>query len=378
MTTKKVFNILQISFSLGWGGREMFPITLSQKLLARGHNLKLIAHPKGMLFKQANLLQIPTIPLQTHKYIDMKAIFSLSNIICRENIQIIHSHFAQDLWLIVPAAILSSQKPKIIFTRHMKSHYNKKDIFHKFIYKYVDKVIAISELVKECLLDSHPLPANKIITIYHGLDLTRYNLMKYDGKKIKEEFKIENKTKIVGIVGRLNPGKGQEYFLQTAKLVLDCYSEVIFLIVGEDIGAKGYKDYLINLSKELGIPDKVIFTGHRDDIPEVMASLDVFVLTSIEEAFGLVVIEAMAMSTPVVAFDSGAIREIITTPESGILVPLNNIHKLADEIISLLKNPSKAKEIGKEGRKIVVERFNLDLNITQTERVYEEALQFRP
>ncbi len=120
--TKNGFNILQISSSLDWGGREMFPMTLSQKLLERGHNLKLVAHPKGMLFNQANLFKIPTIPLKMHKYIDIKAIFALANIIRRENTDIIHSYFAQDLWLIVPAVILSYKKPKIILTRHMKSH----------------------------------------------------------------------------------------------------------------------------------------------------------------------------------------------------------------------------------------------------------------
>ncbi|MEW6606230.1 MAG: glycosyltransferase family 4 protein [bacterium] len=367
-------NILQISSSLGWGGREMYPITLSQKLLERGHNLNLIAHPEGNILKRAVPAKIPTIPMNIHKYIDIKSIFTLSRIIKRENIEIIHSHFATDLWIIVPAAILSGINPAVILTRHMKSHRNKKDIGHRLIYNYVSKVIANSELVKECLLESHPLTQDKIPVIYYGLDLTKYDPGRYNGMQIKQEFNIDNKTKVVGIVGRLDPGKGQEYFLQSAKLILNSYPEIILLIVGEDIGAEGYKNYLINLAQELGISEKVIFTGQRDDIPEVMAALDVFVFTSKAEAFGLVLIEAMAMCKPIVGFRTGAIEEIVEDGINGILIPFGDVTALADKILDLLMDTQKAMNMGKEGRRITEEKFDLDQAGTQTIKLYEEVL----
>lgn len=352
----------------------MYPITLSQKLIEKGHNLKLIAHPEGNLLKKAIQVGIPTIPVNIHKYIDILAIWTLAGIIRREKTQIIHVHFATDLWIIVPAAILSKINPKVILTRHMKSHRRKKDILHRLIYNYVSKVIAISELVKECLLESHPLSEDKIPIIYYGLDLVKYDYTRYDGKGIKKEFNIAPRTKVVGIVGRLNPGKGQDEFLQAAKLIINAEPEVIFLMVGEDIGAKGYKDYLVSLSKELGLEEKVIFTGHRDDIPEIMAAMDVFVLTSKAEAFGLVLIEAMALAKPIVGYRSGAIEEIVKDGVSGILVPFGEINTLSEAVISLLIDQDRADKMGRQGRRLVEERFDLDLAISQTIKLYEEVL----
>jgi glycosyltransferase involved in cell wall biosynthesis len=371
---RKRLNILQVSSSIGWGGREIYPIILSEKLILRGYNIKMVLNPKTMIYKRAIEKNLPVIPLRMYKYIDILSILKLVKIIKREDIKIIHCHFATDLWLIISALVLSSKKPKIILTRHMNSKYKKMDLLHKYIYKRVDKFIAISEVVKESLLKYHPIESDKIVINYYGVDLNKYKEEALKRKKIREEFKIDKDKKIVGIVGRLDPKKGQKDFILASQLVLEKYDKVVFLIVGDDIGNRGYKKFLINLTNNLNLADKIIFTGHRDDIPSIMSSLDLFIFPSQEEAFGLVIIEAMAMKTPVIAYNSGAIKEIINS-KCGILVPLGDIKELAKKIVTIIKDREKMKVMGEESRVLVEKRFNLEEKIDQHEELYKSLLQ---
>lgn len=365
--------VIHINSTSEFGGLESYLVVLSKGCLERGHNIKLICHPKGKTREIAEKEGVPTISLLMKKYIDLKAVFALSSIFKKEKPQIIHSHNPSDLWLIVPATCLSKTNPKIVLHKHIGCEYNKRDVFHSFIYKKVDKIVAISEHIKRDILRTHPVGEEKVVIIYNGIDLKRYNPKEYSNIELKREFKIKKDTKIVGIVGRLDPGKGQKELLYAAKILLKRYSgKLMFMIVGEDIGAFGHKRYLIELANGLGLP--CIFTGHRDDIPKLMRGFDIFVFTSKAEAFGLVLIEASAMEIPIVAFKGGAVPEIVKDGVNGIIVNQKDVEKLASAILFLLNNPKKGEAMGRNGREIVKKRFSLDIAIKNTEILYEALI----
>ncbi|PIU68061.1 MAG: glycosyltransferase family 1 protein, partial [Armatimonadetes bacterium CG07_land_8_20_14_0_80_40_9] len=150
----------------------------------------------------------------------------------------------------------------------------------------------------------------------------------------------------------------------------DTQTNIKFLIVGDG----PLREELKEQSKDLGIEDEVTFTGSRQDIPEIMAALDIFVLTSIKEHFGRVVIEAMACGKPVIATNSGAVPEIVEDKVTGILVPPEDSEKLAEAIIELLEDKEKAKEMGIAGRKRVEELFSIEKHTRQIEEVYLSLL----
>jgi glycosyltransferase involved in cell wall biosynthesis len=176
---------------------------------------------------------------------------------------------------------------------------------------------------------------------------------------------------LVGIVGGLIPWKGHCYFLEAAFLISRKFSEVKFLVVGEDFVGGRYRRQLEDLSFKLGLSDKVVFTGFRQDIPEILGSLEILVLTSLKEPFGRVLIEAMACAKPVVATNAGGVPEIVREGETGLLVPMRDPEALARSIKLLLNNKEKAKEMGEKGRRRVEENFTIEAHVKKVESLYQ-------
>jgi len=143
------------------------------------------------------------------------------------------------------------------------------------------------------------------------------------------------------------------------------------------VGDGEYRKRLENLRKELGLNENVIFAGNREDIPQILADIDIFVLSSVSEGFGRSAAEAMACAKPVVATKVGGVPEVVDDGITGSLVLPKNPNALAEAIITLLQNKEKAQRMGQAGRKRVEKMFSLQKNIRQTEEIYEEILQIR-
>ena len=134
-----------------------------------------------------------------------------------------------------------------------------------------------------------------------------------------------------------------------------------------------YKQALVDLTEELGIAEKVIFTGFREDIPEIMSILDILVLASWMEPLGMVQLEAMALEKPIIASNAGGPKEVVVDKQTGILVPPKDPQALANAVIELVKN-NKLSYMGKTGRQRVERSFSLDSHVQKVERLYEEIL----
>lgn len=243
-----------------------------------------------------------------------------------------------------------------------------------FIYFLSTRIIASSEFNAQSIKRWK----KKTDVIYAPFDFERFNPKLADGRKIRKEFNIGDDTKLVGIVGRINPVKRHKDFLEAAVKVDESFSNLKFLVVGGTYpGVKkgeGYEKEVRELVKELDLQDKVIFTGFRQDIQDIISALDLLVLPSLREAFGRVLIEALALNTPVVASDTGGIPEIIEDGETGLLVPPKRPDHLADAIVRMLKDEKFAKELASKGARSVKERFSADVITRQEEQLYLEAI----
>ena len=200
-------------------------------------------------------------------------------------------------------------------------------------------------------------------------DLKEFNAC-LTGGRIKEEYKINKAEKVVTIVGRLEEWKGHHVFLEAASKVLDRSNHVRFLVVGDGV----MRNPLEALSKKLGIMSYVIFCGHRNDIPQILAASDLLVSASFGEHFGRVIIEAMAMEKPVVATKAGGVPELVIDGETGILVKPADSEGLASAILRLLEDPQRSKEMGNSGLKRVMEYFGIDRHVRDIEKIYEPLL----
>ena len=234
----------------------------------------------------------------------------------------------------------------------------------------MDKIIAISEAVKRDLVEKIGVSEKKVTKIYNGVDTEEFN-PSVSGESFRKELNL-GPVKLVGMVGRFTPEKGQDLFLRAAAKVIDEYRDVCFAVIGDaKLGSEQFKQAMINLSVELGLENKVIFTGFRDDLPRVMAALDIVVVSSVAEPFGRVIVEALAMEKGVVVSDSGAIPEIVSN-DCGILVNPEDNEGFKEAILGLLTDTQRCKGLGESGRRIVEEKFGIKRHVSEMEGLYKK------
>ncbi len=251
--------------------------------------------------------------------------------------------------------------------------------FNLFLFRvsaslFTDRVLAISEVVKEALLDLGVKEA-KVSMVHNGI--LPVNPAAAAGRdEVRAAWGVPTDAPLVGMVGRLVDWKGPDYFIEAAALVAASLPEVRFMLVGDAIfGESSYVDDLKSLVRARGLEDRVIFTGFVDDVEEVIASMDLLVHASVlPEPFGLVIIEAMAQGLPVVATRGGGVGEIVDDGRTGILVPPRDAGAMAEAISTLLADPAQAKRMGEAGEKAVADRFDLREKVREMEAEMEAVL----
>jgi glycosyltransferase involved in cell wall biosynthesis len=232
---------------------------------------------------------------------------------------------------------------------------------------HMDRLIAVSQAMVRKIHEEgrDTIPVD---LIYNGVDLERYDHQE-PCCTLREEFGIPERAQIVGVVARLEPEKGHPTLLHAWPLVLREVPDAYLLVIGEG----SQRDALERQAGDLGINDHVIFTGRRDDVPAVTAALDVAVLPSYREAHGLTILEALALSRPVVASNVGGIPEVIEDGVTGLLVPPHASQALADAIVRFLSDHPYADTIAKAGHDMVHDRFCIELMIKAIETIYDDG-----
>jgi glycosyltransferase involved in cell wall biosynthesis len=213
-------------------------------------------------------------------------------------------------------------------------------------------------------------------TVYNGIDLSLFNPRK-DGGKVRSLFNIGRDTRLIGTIGHLAALKGFEELIEATGEVAKQGFNIKLVIVGDAIypNSKVYKQKLLSLVNSTGLKDTVIFTGHGENIPELLASFDIFVLPSRSEGFGRVNLEAMAMGKPLISTNVGGIPEVVMDGVTGILVPPGNSEELARAIMQLLNDRELRDSLGREGRRRVEEHFTLQAHVQRIQEIYGEILQ---
>jgi glycosyltransferase involved in cell wall biosynthesis len=221
---------------------------------------------------------------------------------------------------------------------------------------------------KHTLLSSAKwLNPDKIKVIYHGIDTMTFN---NKGKSIRKELNISDDEPVIGFVGRLNVQKGIVYMMDAFKLVKEKIPSAHLVIAGTG----DLKDEIEKKSFEYGYSNSIHMLGFREDIPDILNSIDLLLLPSLWEGFGLVLIEAMAAGKPCVTTRISSMPEIVDDAVSGFIVPPKEPEALADACCKLLTNPQLAENMGKEGKRIVNEKFTLRKMINAYENLFIELV----
>ncbi len=364
--------ILQSCGSRSWGGLEMQALLISKELRKRGHDVSLLCRPRSTILKEAYAAGVPTIGMIGDDNQAFGTIKDLSKLLKNYKFDVVHTHLSHDLWSLVPAMKLASSDAKLFLTKHMASGVKKTDPLHRFLYARLQGTFAISNYIKTSVLNTVPVSESTVHVIPPGISLEDYDASRYVKSEVRRELDVGENAVVVGMVGRITPGKGHEEFFRAGRMLIESSErEFLFLVIGTaSYGEESFGVKMKALVDELDMSGVVRFTGYRKDIPRVLSALDIFAFPSHEESFGLALIEAMAMNLPVVASGNAGVLDIVVEGETGLLVPPKDHVALADGMLKLASDPKACLEFGNAGRGRVEKLFSAKTLINNLENYY--------
>lgn len=357
-----VTRIALVNLQFDYGGAERHVLSLARGLAGRGHDVRVFCHPRGRLRRDAERSGLRAVALGTAGQTDPGAALRLAWQIRRWRPDVLHLHTPKD-YLIGTLAGRLTAKTAVVLTRHLllpvRPHMRR-------LYNGSDAVICPCRALRDQLASEGVAP-DKLELVYGAVDLEPF-LHPSDGSgQLRRELGLGESNTIIGILGRLVPGKGHGVLLEAVSRLNGGPTGPRLLIVGD--GPE--QEPLDAHAGRVGVSDRVLFAGFRTDVPAVLSALDVVVLASTHtEVLPLSVMEAMAAGRAVVATSVGGVPEIVEDGRSGLLVPPGDADALATALRRLIADPALRAELGRAAALRVQQQFTLPRMVAEMERVY--------
>ncbi len=356
---KQEITVLHILSSADIAGGERYLLDLIKYTDKSIKNLIILPYP-GLFIRALEDHKYYYTVVNMEKKFSIRSILALVQYIKNNNVNIVHTHGYRANFYGRIASILGSVKN--VSTVHVSLYdYVDTSLLTRYIYILLERIfsyktskfICISNAMNEDMLrlDINP---RKIVLIPNGVDFECFYPRPVE-EQIISQLGINAQNSVIGTVGRMVAEKGQIYLVEALRYLRDEFKDLKCLFVGEGPMLPQLK----KLAYDSGVEDMCIFPGVRNDIEFVYPILDLFVLPSIREPFGLVLLEAMASGVPVLATDSGGPSEFIKSGINGVLVPSRDSKALASQISWILSNKEKAEDIGSKGFKTVENYFSV-------------------
>ncbi len=374
-SAQRAVKILHLINTLSAGGAELHLLTLCRHLKRLGIET-IVAYLKEArssrpLRGDFEAAGIPVLYLGGDGAGFVRPWLRLHNLLIQEKPDILHTHLPRaDLlgFLSRLGGFSSSWVCSVhgIYANHWRGRWTL-PLFGP-IWRRADRIIAISEAVKNWLVQEYRLPPEKVQVVYYGIELKQWASPIRD---LRVTWGLVGKP-LVGTVGRLESVKGHDLLIRAMPSVVRQFPQTTLLIAGHD--PWGYGRILERLVTQLGMERHVRFVGFQSDIPSFLHAIDVFVFASRSEGFGQVVIEAMAAGKPVVVSRIAPLTEIVTDGETGLHAEPENPESFAEKILWLFSHPKEAEEMGKRGIRRVNDMFSAERMAWETIRLYRQLL----
>ena len=347
-------------------GREGFQVTIG--LL---HDPR---RPTPDLVRVAAERGIGTALLPCRGRLDPRAIVHLRRLVREHHVDILHSHgYKEDVY-----AVLSCPTTPRIATNHLWKRTSRRlKLYARLdakVLRLFDHVVAVSEPILQ-ELRAAGIAEDRLRKIVNGVDVSRFDSPEWAqaGPQRRQALGLKPGSPILGMISSLSMEKGHAYVLDALPEILKQYPDARLLIVG----AGELRSHLERLVSDLGLDGSVIFTGQRNDIPEFLACIDIFVLASTAEGMPMALLEAMATRKPIVATNVGSVGEAVRIGETGILVAPRDPAHLAAAILSLLGDSDHARELGAAARRLVEKQFSSPIMARAYCQLYDQVLGHR-
>jgi glycosyltransferase involved in cell wall biosynthesis len=371
--------VLQLITSLDRGGAENHLLALLTHADRATFEIETaVLRGEGELVPIFRDAGIPVHLLNARGPFDVLALSRLTRLLRERQFDVLHSHlFRADIYGYLAVGRLGDRRPMLVSTRHNDDRFFLNPfvgLLHYGVSARQDLIIAISDHIARFTVARGVRHPARVRRVYHGIEPQVTRTLEREGQRIRAELHIAPEDFLVGNVGRLAPQKGQRHLIAAMPRLLERVPRAHAVIAG----GGDLEDYLRDLADEFGVTDRVHVLGPRKDVPALMHAVDVFAMPSIWEGFGLVLLEAMAASRPIVASRVATIPEVVVDGETGLLVPPGDPMALADALVELAVNPARARRFGEAGSERLRQRFSIEKMVGDTELLYRELVDERP
>jgi glycosyltransferase involved in cell wall biosynthesis len=376
-------NLLYVFDNMEFGGGERVFAQIINRLSVKKYKIMVACLPTGTFIEkiEGSGTQIRSVDMRNR--FNPGVILQLSSLIKKEKVDIVHSQGARADFFARMAAKLAGA-PNVVSTVPMpvegfdvnpirKIVYK---IFNRFSERFVDRFMVVSGALEKMMIEKHRIEPQRVVKIYNGIEKDDFCITDDEIACKRADFRNNSgfggDIPVIGVIGRLVWQKGFEYFIEAIPEVLEKFKAARFVLVGEG----ELEDELKLKSKRLKLENKIFFTGFRNDIKDILASVDIFVMPSLLEGLPVVLLEAMAMGKPIIATDIDGINEVLENGKTGLLIPPKAPEALSEAIVNMLSHRDQAHQMGINARRVVEERFGVNIMVEKVEEVYEELLQF--
>jgi len=362
--------ILYLSTSSGPGGAERVISNLAASLDPRRYRAVLCLFRPGWLQERSESRGIRTFIIPTHGMTDWRWALQFQRLLQQERVNLIHAHeFDANVQGAFVAAL--SGIP-LVATVHGKNYFWEK-LRRRLAYRWVSRkatMVAVSEDLKQFIVEKVGISSSLVKVLYNGVDV----LPQCDRAVVAEcrkELGLPENHQIVGVVGNLYPVKGHQYLIAAIPAVLRKCPNTSFVFAGRGQLESELKAQVCRF----GVEERVYFLGLRQDIPRILAMLDLFVLPSLSEGLSMAILEAMIAGKPVIATRVGGNPELVIDEETGFLVPPRDSQTLADRLITSLTNKQQSATFAERGKRRAEGQFSLQTMVSSYQSLYDQCLR---
>ena len=368
--------ILVPALSKSWGGLERTVVSDIYQLKKEKIFVVALVREGSVLEQKLSELgegvQVESYKKSVKKLFDLSLIRTLRHLMRSHGINLVHFHH-QNLLNNIFLSLLNRGHIGLVLSRHILNNHSKKGPIYALLFRRIDYILVSSETMRSNLLQTFAVRSSKLRIVPLGIDLERFDPVAWPHtKELRKKWEVPEDCFLVGVIGRLDPNKNQDVVIKALAQLQKEISDLYLVLVGAETEGLGgsYQKKLQEAIRELHLQDRVFLVGEEERVPEAFLNLDLFILPSKDEAYGLVVLEAMAMGVPCILSQSGGLEEIADRGRRAILFPLGDVFDLSRKIRELYLNPSWKKELSEGSRAFVEEFHSLRARLDVTLGIY--------
>lgn len=359
-------HVLHTESSPSLGGQELRILVEMEMMRDLGVVSILAARAGTPIIAEAQKRGLIAYPIPMRSTLDVRAMAVLAWIMFKHRIDVVNAHSPKDAWNASLVARLLGRK--IIRSRHIANPIRRGRISRQIYGPLCDRIMTTSESIKQGMIESGIL-ADKIVPVPTGVDISRFQ----GGQRgtLRAEFGIPTEARLVGMVSVLRYDNGPDIFLRAAERVLSQQDDVWFVVAGDGI----LKAKLEEMREASAFRNRIILLGHRRDIPEIFADLDIFVLAAlIPGGVPQAILQAHAARVPVVASNMLGVSEVAISGKTAIVIPPSDVDALAEAINGLLLSPETGRTLAEAGHQLAITRYSVSAMADRMAELYKEVV----